>query len=369
MSRFVIQYYFKTLATLTRKIDRQNRQLPTWRVMQSNVAIALNDAIRNIDNCDIPCGLNMIIELQANSEQEAISVSQNHCEMLINLVAYTTLTFCDSGKIISVIKFDENKLPQLRCYFYSIEEQDVFIGSPVLIDGDEFERVYETYNKNQYQKRLMRTLSWLRKGINEEHPIDEFSSYWIGLEVIDNLLREHLKLQIECPEQWDGVKYIYENMLNYPNFGKVKKVRNALFHGFHELSPDFVNEINTHIEPIRRTLITSVGEILGLEKKITNSITTKEIRKVSLKPLTVLEGELEGLPENFEELVENYPKLKLEKHNIKCEFDSEGDLKVTGEQNIRFICTPNAKLHTKAGELWGSKDPGVKNTSIKVRKM
>jgi hypothetical protein len=105
MNRFVIQYYFKTLATLTKKIDRQNKQLPTWKFTQSDVTIALNDAIRNIDNCDIPCGLNMIIELQANSEQEAILASQNHCETLINLVMFTNLTFCEPGKITGIIRW------------------------------------------------------------------------------------------------------------------------------------------------------------------------------------------------------------------------------------------------------------------------
>jgi hypothetical protein len=215
----------------------------------------------------------------------------------------------------------------------------------------------------------MRALSWFRKGVGEENPVDEFISYWTGLEIVKCILRRNLKSQRKKVDEWDGVKDIYENILHYSRFDDgAKEARNGLLHGSHELSPDFVNEISTYIEPLRKTLIISIGEIIGLEKQVTDSIILKDIRKTSLNLFNVIEGEVEGLAYEFEKIVENYPKLRLEMHNIKCEFDSEGDLKVTGEQNLRFFCTPNAKLLTKAGELWAIKDPGVKNVSIKMQK-
>ena len=365
MNRFIIQYYFRTPATLIRKEDRQNRHLPTWKFTYTDIEIALNDSIANIGGCDLPVGLNMIIDLQANSEQEAIEKSMNLCEMNANLLAFSTFAFCESGRITNIIRFNENKLPEFKYSIYEFGEKDLLFGSSILIDEDIFTKIYEAYNKCQHQQRVMRALSWFRKGIEEEQSTDEFTSYWIGLEVIKCVLRRNLKTQVKSPSEWDGVKNIYESVLGYSSFIKVNELRNELLHGFRELSYDFINEIVTYIEPVRKTLITGLGEILGLEKDDIDSIRTKTIRKTTLKPLTIIQGEIDDLPIEFEKFVEDCPKIALEMQDMNCEFDTEGDLRISGKQKLR--CSPNAKFHLKSSQLLAS-DAKIKSASIKLQK-
>lgn len=371
MSKFFLQYHCQTLACLARKEQLQNRQLPIWRFSLPNASAALHDSIRSRGNIDLYNGLNIFIEVESDSDEEALSLSKNHCETILNLITFSTLAFCSPGELISQIEFGPQDLPQFRFYINPAEEE--FIASPVLIDGDKFAKIYDAYhglNDIDSQRRSMRALSWLRKGINEQDAVDEFTSYWVGLEVIKCRLRRSLKKsgQMKDPGEWDGVKHIYEETVGNNNFCNIELARNGLLHGFRELSPEFVEEMVGYVEPTRNTLIASITTILGLEKDILDFIVSKDVRR-ALKQRHVIEGDVEGIIDDFDRLVPNYPKAKMQMPDTKkYELDNNGNLKIEGEYNVRFKGPTNAHWHVKATELWIGGDSSISQAKLSVDK-
>ncbi len=372
MARFFLQYHFQTLAVMANKKQLKSRQLPAWKFNLSDGSMRLRDLIKNVDGINMYNGLDMIIEVNADSEEEAVTLSKNHCETVLNLITLCTVTFCHPGRLINTIRFGQKNLPTLRYYVYPFDQKENY-GSPVLIDESTFAKIHEAYYGQrdiESQRRLMRALTWLRKGINEEDTVDEFTSYWIGLEVLRCRLRRWLKKSgsKKDPGEWDGLKHVFEKELNYPDFENIKCARNGLLHGFRELSPDFVNEINGYVEPARRALIASAALVLGLEPKILRSIVSKDVRR-ALRQWHVIEGDIEGLPDDFDGLVSIYPRVELERSDQKSyEYDDEeGKLKVKGGYNLRMDM-PNATWYPKAAEQWGGKDAGVDQGALSVEK-
>lgn len=204
------------------------------------------------------------------------------------------------------------------------------------------------------------------KGICEENSTDEFVSYWVGLEVIKHILRRELKRKMRNVGEWDGVKDIFTNKLHFNDFDTIKKdARNGLLHGFRTLDDEFIKEIESYLEPIRKTLIFNIGSILGLEESTILTIANKTPRRIRRNPWSVVEGELKNIPRDFDELVKNYPIIEAEKANKQFSIDKRGELSLTFSISHHFHGPSSAKWEVKATELWGDKDAGIKHTDFK----
>lgn len=367
MNKYSIQYHSRTQVALAERDKQQIFPLPGWvfNFPVEGVKIYVFDAIKQIDDINLHAGLNIITALEANSLGEAKETSKSFIETTLNLVSFSTLTSCNPAKLVSTINITNKEAHPFRNYIYPFDEQEI-IASLSVINEPTFRALFDAYTKSSQQQRTLRALTWLRKGICEENSTDEFVSYWVGLEVIKHILRRELKRKMRNVGEWDGVKDIFTNKLHFSDFDTIKKdARNGLLHGFRTLDDEFIKEIESYLEPIRKTLIFNIGSILGLEESTILTIANKTPRRIRRNPWSVVEGELKNIPRDFDELVKNYPIIEAEKANKQFSIDKRGELSLTFSISHHFQGPSSAKWEIKATELWGDKDAGIKHTDFK----
>jgi hypothetical protein len=367
MDRHCVQYHSRTLATLAGRKEQQSLPLHAWGFNFPNfdVKIALSDSVKQTTEINLHTGLGIIVDLKANSVEEAAETSKNFAETILNLVSFSTLASCDSARLVSLIDIVDREPYPFRHYVYPFDDQEI-IGSLRIVDEALFGIIFEAYDKSSDQQRIVRALSWLRKGIGEENRVNEFISYWVGLEVTKPILRRNLARRIRNPREWAGVEDIFTNRLRFQDFDNIKQnARNGLLHGFRELDDSFIKEIESYVDLIRKTLIYCIGSILGLEDSITLKIANKGPRRVRRGSWTVIRGDLRGLPRNFDELVRNYPRIDAGLANKKFSMDQRGNLSMAFTVSHHFHGSSDTKWELKARELWGDKDSGISHIDVK----
>lgn len=370
MDRYSIQYYSRTLAALVGRDKQQTFPLSRWvfDFPVHEVKIVLFDSIKRTDNINLHTGLNMITALKANSVEKASETSKGFVETLLNLVSFSTLTFCNPAKLVSVINISDTdtEAHPFMHYVYPFDGQEI-LGSVSVIEEATFKALWEAYNKSLQQHRIMRAMSWLRKGIGEESTVDEFISYWIGLEVIKHVLSSE---KMNTDKDWEKVEEIFTNRLHFQDFKKIKRDgRNGLLHGFRQLDDEFVKEIGSYVESIRKTLIFCIGSILGLEENTILTITSKTPRRIKQAPWTVMKGNLKNLLRDFNELVKNYPTLDAEIINKQFSINQEGNLAIKFKVTHHFRGPSAIKWELREIEHWGDKDAGIQQWTLdEVRK-
>ena len=366
MNRYHIHYHSRTLVSLAGIKDQQVLPLRGWRFdfTEDKVGIVLVDNVKNSDGINLHTGLNMFVDVGANSEGGAKETSKNIAETLLNLVTFSTLAYCSSAKLVSVMEVCDKGPYLFEHYAYPFDEWEL-IGSRCVIDENIFRAIFENYNRNAHKQRIMRTLSWLRKGVGEENKVDQFISYWVGLEVIKHILRRTLRTRTKNLDEWAGVEDVFIHKLSFQDFGTIKQSgRNGLLHGFRELDDEFMREIAGYVEPIRKTLIFCIGSVLGLEDSVTMIISSKTPWGIPKGPSAIIKGEITNLPPTFEELVENYPVIDAEISNREFSLDESGDLNLKFSTSHHFRGPSDTKWDVKAVELWGDKDAGIRRGYI-----
>jgi hypothetical protein len=365
MARYTVQHYSRTLVALARIAEQQTFPLPFWTFnFPANAAkVALLDSVRKTDKINLHIGLDMITTLRAKSVDEAVETAKGFVEILLNLVSFSCLTFCDAARLVSVMSIlDTNtKVYPVRHYVYPFEGAEI-LGSPSVIKEPTFGAIFEAYGSNSYKPRVGRALSWLRKGIGEDGSVDEFICYWIGLEVIKHVLSSE---ETNTAKEWEEVEEVFHKRLNRQDFKKIKQAgRNGLLHGFRQVDKEFVEEIKSYVEPIRRTLVFCIGSVLGLKDSILLTIANKTPRRIRKNPWGVITGEIRDIPENFDEIVENYPRVDAEIVNKSFSIDDKGEIGMKFSIHHHFRGPSSAKWKLEGTELWGDRDAGVKKLEL-----
>lgn len=366
MPKFLIQHSSITLASLSNRTEQQNTPLPMWKFdfANSNIILALGDLVEDAQGVKLHTGLNITVALEADSQEQAEIISKGVTENLLNLITFSTLTFCHPAQLVSIISIDKQPLPRLKSYLYPFDKNEL-IGSLTLINEQTFREIYQAFASCTEMPRVARALSWLRKGVNEENLVDEFTAYWVGIEVIKSVLRRMLQMRKKNPGEWDGVKDIYENHLQLLNFKKVEEARNGLLHGYRELDNVFVNEIKGYVEPTRKTLIASIANILKLNKDTLDSLTDKKPRRLRKRPWTVIEGDIEKLPQDPEVLLKNLPRIRPENLTVDYSINESGEVNLNINMNQRLLGPPEFSFKPTSHEQWGDEDAGITKVEVK----
>ncbi len=392
MNRYIVQYHSRTLAALAGRERQQKFPSPKWtfdypELPSYEMKIALSDHVKKTGNINLHTGLRITADVKADSEEEARGISKNIVETLLNLISFSTLTFCGPTRLVSIISTSDagTKAYPFRHYVYPFDEEEI-LGSLSVISEPTFRTIFEAYEKSPNKSRTLRALSWLRKGISEDGSVDEFICYWVGIEAIKHLLvpekkahcivltaikhifisRKVKRKKRSVGEEWGEVEEIFQNRLHRKDFKKIKQAgRNGLLHGFRELDNKFLQEIGSYVEPIRKTLVYCMGSVLGLENKILSTLANKTPRRIRQNPWSIVEGALTNVKLDFDELLKNYPFLDIEKMDKRFLISKKGKLTLTFSVTHRFHGPKGAKWEVKATELWGDKDAGIEQVEIK----
>lgn len=130
-------------------------------------------------------------------------------------------------------------------------------------------------------KRISRAIRWYRMGLHEKDPIDRFMYFWIGLECLNTLLIEELKVSPETdtckscgstyikPNTTIGIKALFLNYYKEKSFGfnKCIRLRNELLHGYGDLE-DAIGVADKCAESSRKMLLKGIFLLLKLGQDI-----------------------------------------------------------------------------------------------------
>ena len=155
MNKYCIQYHSRTRVALARRAKQQTFPLPAWifnypKLPNYELKIALSDHVNKADNFNLHTGLNIIADVKADSEEEAKDILKNHVETLLNLISFSSLTYCDAATLVSIIGITDKEIHPSSYYVYPFSEQEI-IGGLRVIDHRTFRTVFEAYDKSSYQ--------------------------------------------------------------------------------------------------------------------------------------------------------------------------------------------------------------------------
>jgi hypothetical protein len=354
MREFYIQYYTKTLLTIGDWKEWEQTPLPAHRFNFGATTVAMRDYIRQEEANKLHLGLEFIVQTHATNEEGAKDKSKTFVETILNFISFSTLSSCDAASIINIIEIKrDTNLSPFQHYIYPFKD-DFIIGSSVKIDAAVFGEIWNKYNKSGHQKRLMRAMSWFRKGLNETG-LDEFISYWIGVEILREILKRIYMKENVTDDKWVGTKKVVEDKVQYSKFSEIKEIRNGILHGYKELSDEFVKEAVKYTPILRKGLIACISTILDISDGTLNKIVNKEVRRVKLEQWQIIKGNFENLPSTFDGMIINYPKIEVKIKDKEMNRGKDGRLNITSKLEYTFLSGGDIKFKIKEVEVWGDK--------------
>jgi len=278
--RYFIRYFIETPNSVGNRMDIEEGKVFSWKFNFNNNEIGLYDHRHGLF---VDCYI--IAENQETAEKKLEILIEN----ILNLIDFST------SSASNVLLFDSSydATPNLskrnykQIFYIPISDRNV-----VVINEEIFKEIFHTINKNQ-DARIVRAISWLRKGYLEQKFIDKFVAFWIGLESINELLCDFLNITKEnrkrkcnkCGNEISsvslvGIKKLFLEKLKIDNdlFVKMRKARGKLLHGGGPLDDTFIEEVKKYIPLIRKALVMGIGQLLSIKNENIENILQKSTR-------------------------------------------------------------------------------------------
>lgn len=362
MSKYAIRFLSHTPASLGDRASQQTSPLPAWKFHfeGSGASVIISDQLETHSDINLHKGLRMVCDVDAASEEEAEKSAKGYCELLLNLVAFVTQASSLPAELDMTITTSDEALP-----FKSISQHRVrgaSAGPMRQIKQETFEAVFAAFNAESLGRdRISRALSWLRKGLNERDAIDEFLSYWVGVEILSALLRDRMKMKVKSPGQWSGVENIFATKIAGASFSDIEEARNQLLHGYRELSDEFMAEIISYRAPMRGALLHSVVELLNLPESIEQEILVPLPLRAGGRVWSVSRGSLSGIPAEFDALAAHFPHIDPNYTEVGYVLDGEGKLQKNCQVDFKYKGPESGRFHIASHELHGDDDAGIES--------
>jgi hypothetical protein len=252
MKRFIYHFHSRSLAAIANRQAHQTPPLAAWKFIfaGSGVSVGIGDLLVTQESLNLHKGLRLFVEVQAPSEDEAQAAAKAHSELVLNSIAFTTRVSSPAAKLQGSIELGDQSPYPFTSTAYPADNDNESVSTLRQIDEETFKAVFNAYTASpQDRGRILRALSWLRKGLNENDQTDEFVSYWIGIEILSCLLRDRLKMKARNPSQWAGIEDVFTRKLSLSNFQDMKLARDELLHGLKELSATFIADVRSYRVP------------------------------------------------------------------------------------------------------------------------
>ncbi|QIC48329.1 hypothetical protein GAG94_15320 [Lysinibacillus sphaericus] len=299
--------------------------------------------IRKI-NCEVDRKLSGIkygfiieIELLAKDIKSATSQAFDISELFLSIMSIETGV--ESHKSTLILAYDITEGISERNfiqYFY-----DLPISRPQQVDLEIYKNHLEaiiSFDNNQ-KDRLYRSIRWLRKGINEDDPLDQFLALWQGLETLNPVLADYFNcdnagketVEQRCIKSGDlfyierTTKQGLEKLVNEVKLGKqiwknINKTRNAISHGYGKFA-ELYNETIRLSPHLAKLLHEGISLILGFEfdKNVIKHL--DNVAPIKVGDSYIIECKLEE--KDISKLASNYyyPYFLTELKDVQEEFE------------------------------------------------
>lgn len=189
------------------------------------------------------------IELDALNINSAITQAYDISEFFLSMMSFETGVESYGSTIILAYDITEgiSKRDFIQ-YFY-----DLPISRSQQVDLEFYTNHLEAVliYDGEHKERLYRSIRWLRKGVNEDDPLDQFLAFWQGLETLNPVIAVHFNCENSGKEiieqkcvKTDNVFYserttkkgleelVNEVGLNKSIWKEINRTRNSISHGY-----------------------------------------------------------------------------------------------------------------------------------------
>lgn len=367
--RYFSRFISKTPIILGNKSDYDSKIITSYKFNFQQLTIGMRDSFQQEADRIKHVGLEFIIEGEALNKEIFIDASKNTLELLLNLIGFSSIGYCYPAKLLNVTENNDEGTRYASTFYIHPFEDDSSYEFKIPFDAYLFGEIFSHFDASACQQLVMRTLTWLRKGLNEDG-VDKFFSFWLGLETIKPLI-DARKDTTEKLDEWDGIKRIFSEKLNN-NFVWIKnELKGSLFNGSHELNTEFISEITKCNELLLKCLLFSLFEVLDLDESyIEKILPNASINHIERNTYFVLLGELESFPHNFDNLTTQYPHLGVKNQLNRSLGSSPYDFKkLTTSMELEFGNMQNNNFWLKERQFWINQQSMVdqQKLSISVR--
>ena len=366
MKRYFARYFILTPNCISGryKIERGNPQ--GWKFLFGDAEISLIDDKK---------GLWADCFLFAKNLDHAEEKSNVLIENILGLIDFTTSSYSSSSFVSSYEASPDLKMRIYKQVFHiPTQERNIAVIN---------EKVFQEIFDKRIEERILRGISWLRKGYLEQEHVDKFIAFWTGLESISELLCDSFEISTEdrkricnkCGNVIDkrisslGTKILFLKEIENNNtlFGRIRGARGKLLHGGGPLSEKFVREIRTYNPLIRRALIIGIGKLLEISDETVKSVIRRKTNSYSDRVKIIIKTNLVDFNPPGIEYFTKQPRLDIESNKLlKREVDDQGKLSITKDLKIKT----NVNIRGITLEAWkldGTSIASFKITGFKIR--
>lgn len=360
--RYFVRYFIETPNSVGNRKDIESGKIFGWKFNLGNNEISLYDHKE---------GLFSDCYIEADSLNGAEDKSRAFIENILNLIDFSTSSASAAPQFINIYDASPNLFSReyKQVFYIPILERNVAV-----IDKDFFGELFNIFDKNK-DERIVRAISWLRKGYLERKHVDKFIAFWTGLESINELLCDLFKIpsderRLKCKNCGEllhsitaGIKklFIDEIKIGEEKFENIRRARAKLLHGSGPLGNDFVNKIKEYNPIVKKTLIVGLGKLLGMEEKDIDKIIQQKSNLYNETIRFIIKANLVNFkPPEISEFGKQ-PKIDLIEENLLNRIiDNQGKLSLKS----KIMLKSNANFNNITYEVWGEDNTCI--TSIKI---
>ena len=236
-----------------------------------SIEVLASDFTAKSDNQkDYPVGVRIEIRLDADNPDEAFQKADKWAAAFASTLSFVSnIGVGNPQKELALDVTDSATSRKLLQFF---DEPIPVTASVGQVDAEAFSTIFGKIaeEKMPYSDRVGRAISFYNKGLRETHPMDRFTSFWLGFETLNQPLKEILsapdtivrcrKCGLETKENsLTGVKELMSQELpdGKAVFGKMRGLRVKVFHSTEPLSPlipEIQKDADTLQELLRKTI-------------------------------------------------------------------------------------------------------------------
>lgn len=365
--RYFSRYISKSPVILGNKSDYERKIITSYKLNFPQLTIGMRDSFQQEADRVQHIGLEFIIEGEAQNKEIFIETSKNTLELLLNIISLSSMGYCYPAKLLNVTENNDEGARYASTFYIHPFEDDSSFEFKIPFDASLFGEIFSHYDTSACQQLVMRTLTWLRKGLNEDG-VDKFFSFWLGLEAIKPFI-DARRDPTDKLDKWDGIKRIFSEKLNNNDFLRIKnKLKDPLFNGTHELNTEFISEITKCNELLLKCLLFSLFEVLGLDETyIEKILPNASINHIERNTYCVLIGELESFPSNFDDSMTQYPHLGVKNQLTGSLGSSPYDFKkMTSTMELELGHMQNNNFWLKERQFWINQQSMVDQQKLSI---
>jgi len=281
MKRFFVEHVVDTPMSVG---DRHQHQVGprsiVYNIPNRNASISIFDSLSADKRHGIATsnGLAIHILLDAEDLDDAVAMAKDITEVLLSTLAFASLSECPPAEWRRAYEATSGLTSRRYRQHFSYHVP----GTMQQIASEIYTGVFKSIDPLP-DERLIRAMTWFRRGLSQDNVYDELIYYWTAFETLNGLLEAALP-EPACkrePKLGKGILRYFVTHLSYDTDGYwvLKDTRNDIIHGLVPLSRELTDKVRTQLPELRRSCIAALCFLLGIEREIEDMIADQIIAR------------------------------------------------------------------------------------------